>query len=129
MLTDRFGTDSNAMAREIRRKTIGDISMTPKQIDAVSPIKHVDLIKRPLLIAHGTWDARVPVEQSERLVRLLHDQGSTVQWIPFPKERHGLSKIDNRVRYYTAVLGFLGKCIGPASALTAQQSASGVSSQ
>jgi dipeptidyl aminopeptidase/acylaminoacyl peptidase len=105
-------TDAGAAAREMRRSRIGDPSMHQAELDAVSPIKHVDQIKSPLLISHGSEDVRVPFSQSERFVRTLRDEKKEIVWLPIDGEGHGLILPENRRKYYTAELKFLNQYIG-----------------
>jgi len=48
-------------------------------------------------------------------VRTLRDQGKPILWMPFPREGHGLSNNETRLKYYSAVLEFLDRYIGPSS--------------
>jgi dipeptidyl aminopeptidase/acylaminoacyl peptidase len=55
-------------ARERRRQLRGE---TETDLGAVSPIRQLERIRVPLLIAHGEKDHTVPTSQSRNLVRAL----------------------------------------------------------
>jgi dipeptidyl aminopeptidase/acylaminoacyl peptidase len=50
-----------------------------------------ELINTPLLLLHGEADDQVPVEQSQKLYRLLRRAGKTVKLITYPGDDHPLT--------------------------------------
>mgnify|MGYP002622289085 CR=1 FL=1 len=79
-----------------------------------SPINNAHKINVPLLVQHGVNDPRDPVDESDRLVKLIRESGGTVKYLRFPDEGHGLAKQANRVAYYRAMAGFLEEHLTPA---------------
>ncbi|MFN3804855.1 MAG: alpha/beta fold hydrolase [Pyrobaculum sp.] len=73
----------------------------------LSPAAHVEKIKAPLMIVHGANDIRVPVYEAEQLAQRLRELGRHVEVIILPDEGHGITKVENRVRVYTAVVKFI----------------------
>ena len=49
-------------------------------------------IRTPVMILHGESDRRMPVSQGERLRRILQDNGTTVEYVPYPGQGHGLTR-------------------------------------
>jgi len=58
-----------------------------------SPITYVENMKTPLLIIHSENDYRCPMEQGEQLFAALKKLGRTVEFVRFPNEPHGLSRM------------------------------------
>ena len=59
----------------------------------ISPLYHADKMKTPLLIVHSEQDLRCSIEQAEQLYVWLRWQGKPVEFLRFPEESHGLSRI------------------------------------
>ena len=64
---------------------------------ARSAIYHVDKIKSPVLLLHGTQDERIPVRQAEIFFDKLKASGVRVEMKIFPKARHSIP-IDEQYR-------------------------------
>jgi dipeptidyl aminopeptidase/acylaminoacyl peptidase len=63
----------------------------------------------PLLIIHSEEDYRCPIEQSEQLFVSLKMLQRTVEFVRFPGESHGLSRMGkpvHRVERLQAILGW-----------------------
>ncbi|HEY9677449.1 MAG TPA: prolyl oligopeptidase family serine peptidase [Drouetiella sp.] len=72
----------------------------------LSPINEVARIKVPVLVQQGANDAQVPAGQSDELVQALKKQGTPVDYVQYPDEGHWLHKVDNRIKYVTAITKF-----------------------
>ena len=72
-----------------------------------SPIDRVDRISAPLFVIHGENDPRVPVGEAHQIVEEAREQGVPVRELIFEDEGHGVSKLENRIETYTAVVEFL----------------------
>ncbi len=112
MLADRSDVSRSAIGRELVRQHLGDSSKMAAELDAVSPAKHADRIKAPLLLVHGKLDQRVPISHGRRMLEAMQDQHKDVQWIEFPYEGHGVSRAEDLVPYYDAVFALLARTIG-----------------
>jgi dipeptidyl aminopeptidase/acylaminoacyl peptidase len=73
----------------------------------LSPINNVAKIKTPMLVMHGANDPRDPVAESDRLVQGIRANGSSVVYLRFPDEGHGISSLANRVHGYRQIAKFL----------------------
>jgi dienelactone hydrolase len=94
---------------------IGDPVKDAAQLEATSPLQQVARITRPLLLAHGGVDRRVPVEQAAKLRSALQAGKTPLTWIEYKDEAHGWSKPANRFDFYTKEQAFLDAQIGPGS--------------
>lgn len=84
---------------------------------AQSAAFNVDRINVPVMLVHGERDERVPMSQYRALKRALEGAGKPPEVeVLAPREGHGFQELDNNVRLYNAMEGFLGKHIGPGAA-------------
>lgn len=77
-----------------------------------SPVSRADAINRPLLIAQGENDPRVPKSESDQIANLLINRDVDVSYINFPDEGHGFVKSENRLAFYSVSEAFLAACLG-----------------
>jgi dipeptidyl aminopeptidase/acylaminoacyl peptidase len=76
-------------------------------LDAISPIKHLDTIKVPLLLIHGRDDTVVPFEQSQLMYDALRKQHKDVQLVTLKDEDHWLSRSQTRLQMLRESVAFL----------------------
>jgi dipeptidyl aminopeptidase/acylaminoacyl peptidase len=74
---------------------------------AISPIKHVDAVKAPVLLIHGRDDTVVPYEQSQIMFDALHRSNKEVQLVTLKHEDHWLSHSETRTQMLEATVAFL----------------------
>ena len=84
--------------RDERRAEYGDERDPAMRalLDQWSPSHHVAELRRPILVAHGRRDVRVPYADVERFVRDARAGGKTVWSIIAADEGHGFNKPTNR---------------------------------
>jgi dienelactone hydrolase len=80
-----------------------------KKLDAVSPLKHADQIKVPLMLIHGREDSTVPYDQSEDMAKALKRAGKSAEFVTLDKEDHYLSRSATRLQMLTSSVQFLKK--------------------
>lgn len=107
MLSDWSDTNSDKRAREMLRMRVGEKERDKLKFDAVSPLKHAQRIRAPLLVAHGELDLRVPISHARKLVSALEEHGKPHQWMPLNGDGHSL--FWNRGAFKKALLTFLDK--------------------
>ncbi|WP_333606513.1 alpha/beta hydrolase family protein [Arsukibacterium sp.] len=78
---------------------------------SISPVHHVDKIKAPLFIVHGSKDVRVPIVHANNLRQALDAAGKPYEWM-VKEDGHGFFNVDNREALYTKMLEFFDKHIG-----------------
>jgi dipeptidyl aminopeptidase/acylaminoacyl peptidase len=59
----------------------------------VSPIKYIGNAKTPTLVIHSQQDHRCPIEQGEQVFVALKQLGVEAEFVVFPDEPHGLSRV------------------------------------
>jgi dipeptidyl aminopeptidase/acylaminoacyl peptidase len=104
-----FLENTQAYRRDLRRAEYGD-ERDPEMrafLQRISPIHHVDKVTIPLLVVQGQNDPRVPVTESEQIVRALRASGKTVWYMNALDEGHGYLKKENRDVFRQATLLFL----------------------
>ena len=98
--------------RKLRISEYGDPVKDRDFLIEVSPYYHADRIKAPLLIVHGKNDPRVPFEQATMMYERLRKLGKQVELLEFEDEGHGISKFENRLKYYLELIRFLEEPYG-----------------
>ncbi len=103
-----FLENTEEYRRDLRRAEYGD-ERDPEMrahLKAISPLNNVERISVPLFVVQGQNDPRVPVTESEQLVRALRQGGQPVWYMNALNEGHGYRKKENRDLYQQAVLLF-----------------------
>ena len=97
--------------RDLRRAEYGD--ERKPQIRAflgrISPLRQASRIKAPLLVVQGANDPRVPVTESEQLVKEVRENGGEVWYLLANNEGHGFRRKPNRDFYQSVVAEFLNR--------------------
>ncbi|MCX2837047.1 S9 family peptidase [Salinimicrobium sp. MT39] len=78
-------------------------------MDEVSPVFHIEKIKKPLFVVQGANDPRVNIDESDQIVRALRAKGVDVPYMVKYDEGHGFGKEENRIDLYEAMMGFYAK--------------------
>lgn len=91
--------------RNWREKVQGDESF---KLETVSPLRAVDRITIPLLIAHGADDDNVPVSQSRKLHEALTKANKAHEFVVYEGEGHGLESPGHAIDFLKRVDAFLG---------------------
>jgi len=101
----RQRSDFNANSYEMQylHRYMGD------KIDDISPINGAASVTVPVLLIHGTDDAVVPPDQSQRFYDAMTHAGHSAELVKLDKEDHWLSKEATRVQMLEAMVDFLAK--------------------
>ena len=92
-----FLENTQGYRRDLRRVEYGD-ERDPElreHLEAISPANHADEITRPMLVAQGANDPRVPLSESDQIVAELEENGVPVWYIVAEDEGHGFAKKTN----------------------------------
>lgn len=95
--------------RDLRRVEYGD-ERDPDMRDflmRISPTANASKISKPLFVAQGLNDPRVPVTESEQMVDVIRKNGGTVWYMLAKDEGHGFRKKSNRDYFRCAAVLFL----------------------
>ncbi|HEX5007546.1 MAG TPA: S9 family peptidase [Hyphomonadaceae bacterium] len=76
---------------------IGDPWKDRAEMEAISPINHIDRIVAPVLLLHGKQDDTVPFEQSEKMHAAMQKAGKNVRIVQFEDAGHGFTGDDLKV--------------------------------
>jgi dipeptidyl aminopeptidase/acylaminoacyl peptidase len=75
----------------------------------VSPLAQAARLTRPVLIAHGAKDQRVPIVHARRIRDALARHNNAVEYVVYDDEGHTLYRRENRLDFYRRVEAFLAK--------------------
>lgn len=89
--------------RAHRSEEYGDTLRHRALFDRISPIRHVDRIRVPMLLLHGQRDPRVPFGESVQMAAALRARGIPVRFETFDYAGHGFIRADDKARVYRAV--------------------------
>jgi dienelactone hydrolase len=92
---------------------IGDPVKDAARLAATSPLQQAGRLKRPLLMAAGGVDRRVPIAHANRFRDALPEGYTGLTWLVYPDEGHGLYKPANRQAFWTRVETFLASELAP----------------
>ena len=78
-------------------------------LDTVSPYRLAEQLNRPVLLAHGTEDDRVPFSQFRKFRKAAEKAPMPPQELVIEDEGHSFSSPENEQAWYDALIGFLAK--------------------
>ncbi|MBD0831994.1 S9 family peptidase [Aestuariibaculum sediminum] len=90
-----------------------DVSEEKDIMNEVSPVFHINKIKKPLFVVQGANDPRVNIDESDQIVEALRKKGFDIPYMVKYDEGHGFAKEENRIELYQAMLGFFAKHLKP----------------
>ena len=95
--------------RDLRRAEYGDERDEKMRefLEKISPMSSVGEIKKPVFVVQGKNDPRVPVSESEQMVKAIRDQGGTAWYLMAKDEGHGFAKKRNNDFQFLATILFL----------------------
>jgi dienelactone hydrolase len=95
--------------RDLRRVEYGD-ERDPKMrafLESIAPVRHAGAIRKPLLVAAGANDPRVPVSESEQIATAVEANHVPVWYVVAKDEGHGFQKKANADYLRTVSIVFL----------------------
>jgi dipeptidyl aminopeptidase/acylaminoacyl peptidase len=95
-------------------KLIGDPEKDAARLREASPLRRVEEIKVPILLAHGGLDARVPMEHARKFISAARRAGVTVEDVIYGEEGHGWFYPANQTDFFSRVEKFLARSLAPA---------------
>jgi dipeptidyl aminopeptidase/acylaminoacyl peptidase len=91
---------------------VGDLQKDAAQLIATSPLQQAARIRRPLLLAYGDSDHRVPLVHGTRFRNAVKANNKHVEWVEYDDEGHTLLLPKNRLDFWSRVEKFLDRHIG-----------------
>jgi dipeptidyl aminopeptidase/acylaminoacyl peptidase len=110
---ETFFKHTGPWRRRLRAREYGDPVKDAALLRRLSPIHKIDRIRAPLMVVQGANDPRVPQEESDQMVEQLRARSHPVEYLLFADEGHGIVKIPNRIKAYTAIGEFLDRHLMP----------------
>ncbi|MBV9346306.1 MAG: S9 family peptidase [Gammaproteobacteria bacterium] len=106
-----FLSNTSPYRRDLRRAEYGDERdlHTRVFLQRISPLTNAARIKKPLLVATGLNDPKVPPSESEQLAYSVRAAGGEVWYFSVRDEGHGFRKKPNRDAYLETAAQFLQK--------------------
>ncbi len=106
-----FLSNTAGYRRDLRRAEYGDERDTHMRafLERISPLDNAARIRKPLLVAAGKNDPKVPVSESDQLVWRVRSNGGEVWYLLAKDEGHGFARKANRDAYLETVASFLQK--------------------
>ena len=86
------------------QEVVGDDTAT---LRSISPIRHLDKIKSPMLLLHGKKDERTPYKGAKEMVAAVKKTDIDFEYKYYDKEGHGNRKLENRVDEWQRIGAFL----------------------
>jgi dienelactone hydrolase len=83
-----------------------------KELERISPTRHADAIKIPVMLIHGGKDQRAPKEHAFLMKSALEKAGRPPEWFYIDYEGHGFYDTENLTEVYNRLEAFLAKHIG-----------------
>jgi dipeptidyl aminopeptidase/acylaminoacyl peptidase len=105
-------TAGGPVMKNMGRLMHGDPKTDQAYFDKASALVHADKIKKPVLMAYGSEDIRVPLIHGEKMRDKLLAQGNTVDWMVMVGEGHGWAKESNNILWGETILNFVNRYIG-----------------
>jgi len=92
-----FLENTQGYRRDLRRAEYGD-ERDPEMrafLESIAPANHAEEITKPMLVAQGANDPRVPLSESDQMVAELEEDGVPVWYMVAEDEGHGFAKKSN----------------------------------
>jgi len=97
-------------------RLLGDPVKDAERFKATSPIQQAARIERPLLLAYGGVDERVPINHGTKFREAVMRTNKDVEWVEYPEEGHGWALEKNNIDFFGRVEKFLDRHIGAGAA-------------
>ncbi|MEO1232755.1 MAG: S9 family peptidase [Myxococcota bacterium] len=99
---------------------VGDRRSDRKRLEETSPARGASQIRGSVLIAHGTEDPRVQVDQAKRMARALEAVTVDVETYLYEGEVHGFLDERNEIDFYTRLAAFFERTLKPGRGASAR---------
>jgi len=86
---------------------IGDPVADARKLKDTSPLEQAAKVRRPLLMAYGAADRRVPIEHGKEFRDAVTRTNKDVEWVVYADEGHGWRMLETNVDFWTRVEKFL----------------------
>ena len=104
-----FLQNTSGYRRDLRRVEYGD-ERDPQiraYLERTAPMTNAEKIKKPLFIVQGGNDPRVPLSESEQMLKKIRSVGTPVWYLMAKDEGHGFAKKNNRDFFFYSSIQFV----------------------
>lgn len=103
-----FLENTESYRRDLRRAEYGDerVAEIAEFHEKIAPLNNASRITRPLFVAQGFNDPRVPWTEAEQIVKAVRGNGGEVWYLMFRDEGHGFRKKANSDFFGAAAMLF-----------------------
>lgn len=98
--------------RRHREVEYGSLDHDREFLESISPIRHVENVRTPLLVIHGANDPRVPLHEAEQITARLTELQRRVELLTFADEGHGVIRRPNQEVAYARIAEFFAEHLG-----------------
>jgi dipeptidyl aminopeptidase/acylaminoacyl peptidase len=113
---NRFVSDMGDSYRQFGLPVlVGDPVRDADRFKATSPLQQAGRVTRPVLLAHGSADRRVPIAQAKAFYNAVKAGNPEAELVIYDDEGHGWSLPQTQFDFWGRVETFLNKHIGPAA--------------
>ncbi len=104
-----FLENTESYRRDLRRAEYGDERDAEMRahLEKISPLSRMGEVSRPLFVAQGLNDPRVPASEAEQVVEAVRGNGGEVWYLLAKDEGHGFAKKVNRDYFQAASALFM----------------------
>jgi dipeptidyl aminopeptidase/acylaminoacyl peptidase len=113
-LRDLITSRRNYLNSRIFTRGIGDLWRDRESLENNSPANGAERIQAPVLLAHGTRDRVVPIQQTTTMVKALKQAGKTYEYVELEDADHSVQRGPERLKLFTAVDEFVTRSLGTA---------------
>jgi acetyl esterase/lipase len=113
LYTARWGDIGDQSKRFTMPVLVGDPKADAELLKAASPLARVAEIQRPVLLAWGLLDRRVPPEHADRFVKAARAAGVKIETLSWGEEGHGFFSTKNEADFLRRVETFLARELAP----------------
>uniref|UniRef100_A0A5S6R0S9 Peptidase_S9 domain-containing protein n=1 Tax=Trichuris muris TaxID=70415 RepID=A0A5S6R0S9_TRIMR len=82
---------------------------------SISPLRQASNIRKPVLIAHGLRDDRVPTKATDAMAEALVKSGANFTYMVFPNEGHCVAGRKNMLAYFAMIEQLFARCLNGSS--------------
>ena len=110
-----FLENTESYRRDLRRVEYGDERDPAMRavLQDISPLNRVQRITKPLFVAQGKNDPRVPWTESEQIVRSLQSRNTPVWYMLADNEGHGFARRENADYWFATLIQFAQQTLKP----------------
>ncbi len=103
--------DRDFLERRVRKRWQAQVEgdLSTMRLSEISPTKQIARLTRPVLLAHGTRDARVPFDQFELFRDAAKKHGKPIDTLVLEGQGHSFDNAGSEQAWYDALLAFLQK--------------------